>query len=268
MLTQLIEKRYITVVTIPTTWAHMCHRRLLWHGWRHKLFCQNVLPLIQGKRYLVRLQCRVWQMSALLWAARYGILNTTLYSLDASCGVLNAIDTIHQALPLAVRRKHTAVARILLSQKRVDVDIQHQENQYQKTQYLYQDQYQELHRKTHYQFGAALLAMAAQSGKVEIVNFLLSMKDINPNLGDESGLSPIAYAGCNDQHAEIKVLLDAPTVDPNLKDCTGRKVFTGLLITDQKQLHLYSYYTRMSVLMLLWRVTTNWRKDGPLPWPL
>lgn len=196
-------------------------------------------------------------MSALLWAARYGILNTTLYSLDASCGVLNAIDTIHQALPLAVRRKHTAVARILLSQKRVDVDIQHQENQYQKTQYLYQDQYQELHRKTHYQFGAALLAMAAQSGKVEIVNFLLSMKDINPNLGDESGLSPIAYAGCNDQHAEIKVLLDAPTVDPNLKDCTGRKVFTGLLITDQKQLHLYSYYTRMSVLMLLWRVTTN-----------
>lgn len=161
------------------------------------------------------------QMSALLWAARHGILNTALYSLDASCGVSNTIHTIYQALPLAVRGKHTVVARILLSQKEVDVNIQHWENQYQKTQYLYQDQYQELHRRTHYQFCVTLLAMAARSGQVKIVK-LLSMKNIDPDLGDESGLSPIAYAGCNGQYAVVKILLNAPTVDPNLKDCTGR----------------------------------------------
>lgn len=77
--------------------------------------------------FLYRHNAIYGQMSALVWAARHEISKAAQYSLDASFKVPNKIDIIYRALSVSVRNRHTSVARILLSQEGIDVNIHYRE---------------------------------------------------------------------------------------------------------------------------------------------
>ena len=139
---------------------------------------------------------------ALLWAADHGVLNTAVYAVHASQRVSNRVDIFHQALSITIQEGHTSIAKLLLSQEGVNLNLQ----------------YQGKEDKLCINF----LARAAQAGHMDMINLLLSTEIVDPNLGDNIGRPPIAYAGFSGQDIVVKKLLATPGVDPDLKDCNGR----------------------------------------------
>ncbi|BAE54561.1 unnamed protein product [Aspergillus oryzae RIB40] len=144
------------------------------------------------------------QMSALLWAADHGIVETAQHSLNASFGVSNNIKLgiIYDALSIAVHAGHTSIAKVLLLQEGIDPNFRY--------------------RSKEARSWVTFLARAAGAGHVDTVALLLSTKGINPNLGDGMGRPPIAHAGFNNQVPVIEQLLATPGVDMNGKDHHGR----------------------------------------------
>lgn len=158
--------------------------------------------------FLYRFNAMHRQMSALLWAAKHGIVETVQHSLNASFGISNDVKLgiFYDALSIAVHAGHTSIAKILLLQEGIDPNFQ-----YQRVDPDFQYQSEED------RFWVTLLARAAQAGHVDMVALLLSTKGINPNLGDSMGRPPIAYAGFSSQDPVVKLLLAAPGVDLNWK---------------------------------------------------
>ncbi|KOC14188.1 ankyrin repeat-containing protein [Aspergillus flavus AF70] len=144
------------------------------------------------------------QMSALLWAADHGMVETAQYSLNASFGVSDneKLEIFYDALSAAVQAGHTTIAKVLLLQEGIDPNFQYQSKEDNSW--------------------VTFLARAAQAGHVDMVALLLSTKGINPNLGDDMGRPPIAHAGFSNQDPVVEQLLATPGVDINWKDHHGR----------------------------------------------
>ncbi|KAK6826449.1 hypothetical protein RU639_005379 [Aspergillus parasiticus] len=143
-------------------------------------------------------------MSALLWAAEHGVVETAQHSLDASSGVSDnkKLEIFYDALSIAVQAGHINIVKVLLLQEGIDPNFQYQSKEARSW--------------------VTFLARAAREGHVDMVALLLSTKGINPNLGDSMGRPPIAYAGMRSQDAVIQQLLATPGVDPNFTDHDGR----------------------------------------------
>ncbi|KAL4891983.1 ankyrin repeat-containing domain protein [Aspergillus ambiguus] len=165
-------------------------------------------------------------ISALLWAARQGIPETTQYALNNSVGISDRVQVLHEALAIAVQAGFMTVAAILLAQQDIDPNFQHQ-CQREK-------------------FRMSFLAIAAAKGYEDMVHLLLSARHIDPNVGDGKGRPPITYAGMRGHHAVVKILLATPGVDPNVRDESGRTPITWA-VTSGSEASVSEFISRSDV---------------------
>ena len=66
----------------------------------------------------------------------------------------------------------------------------------------------------HQKFGVTALHGACKNGRVEVVKYLLSLKEIDPNKPTNEGVTPF-FIACQEGHKEVvSMLLSDPRVDP------------------------------------------------------
>jgi ankyrin repeat protein len=76
------------------------------------------------------------------------------------------------------------------------------------------------------------LAYAAKLGHTEVVIELLSTGNVNPDLADKDGLTPLSWAAeCGHKDVVIE-LLSTGNVNPNLANVVGRTPFFWPLKAD------------------------------------
>ena len=106
----------------------------------------------------------------------------------------------------AASQGHAAVVDLLLSQKNVSVNSRGFWQDTTGDQYLTETS----------------LGVAAVIGKAKIVERLLEREDVDVNLPDEGGRSPLSSAACQGHSAIVRLLLTRKDIDVNSRDILGR----------------------------------------------
>jgi ankyrin repeat protein len=177
--------------------------------------------------------------SALLWAARYGLVDLMRLLLQQGDIEVNIHDTWGQT-PLwwAARGGHAEVTKLLLSRPEINVNSTIT-NPVDK--------------------GETALASASRCGHSSVVRVLLDRSDIDPNAKDCWYRTPILWAAREGHDAVLKMLLLRADIDVNAQDRHGRSALAWagrhgnemaahLLLTDKRVIpDLQDVYGRQPV---------------------
>ncbi|KAH6549949.1 hypothetical protein HBI07_046880 [Parastagonospora nodorum] len=77
--------------------------------------------------------------------------------------------------------------------------------------------------------GRTPLSVAALHGHEKIVKVLLQNDKVDPDSRDDRGRTPLSHAALSGHEAVVRLFLDDERVDPNLKDTTGNNPFSRVV---------------------------------------